>query len=202
MRVAALACGPADALQWGSAERAVDFFDTKGDVEALLAPLRPRFVAAAHPALHPGRSARIELDGRVIGHVGELHPRWCQGYDLPQSPVLFELELDALLARPLPQAAALPRQQSVMRDLALLVGDGVSHDALIAALSDDATGLVRSARLFDLYKPKDSAGAERSMAVRLEIRDDDTTLTDERIEAVKAQALERAAKRLGARLRG
>jgi phenylalanyl-tRNA synthetase beta chain len=116
--------------------------------------------------------------------------------------VLFELELDALLARPQPQAAALPRQQSALRDLALMVGEGVSHDALIAALTDDASGLVRSARLFDLYRPKDSAGAERSMAVRLEIRDDDTTLTDERIEAAKAQAVERATQRLGARLRG
>jgi phenylalanyl-tRNA synthetase beta chain len=202
MRIAALACGAADALQWGSDERAVDFFDAKGDIEALFAPSRPSFVAAAHPALHPGRSARIELDGRVVGHVGELHPRWCQGYELPHPPVLFELDLDALLARPLPLAAALPRQQSALRDLALLIGEGVSHDALIAALSDDATGLVRSARLFDLYKPKDSANAERSMAVRLELRDDDTTLTDERIEAVMAQALERAVSRLGARLRG
>jgi phenylalanyl-tRNA synthetase beta chain len=136
--------------------------------------------------------------------VGELHPRWCQGYELPSghgAPVLFELELDALLARPQPQASPLPRQQSALRDLALVVGERVSHDALIAALMDDASGLVRSARLFDLYKPKDGAAAERSMAVRLEIRDDDTTLTDERIQAAKAQAVERAALRLGARLR-
>jgi len=205
MRVAALAWGSVDALQWGSAERAVDFFDAKGDLEALLSPLQPHFVAATHPALHPGRSARVELDGHAIGHVGELHPRWCQAYELPPghaAPVLFELALDALLARPLPQATALPRQQSALRDLALIVGEGVSHDALIGALTDDATGLVRSARLFDVYRPKDSASAERSMAVRLEIRDDETTLTDERIEATKAQAVERAATRLGARLRG
>jgi phenylalanyl-tRNA synthetase beta chain len=202
MRVAALAHGAADALQWGRAERASDFFDAKGDVEALLAPLQPRFVAARHPALHPGRSARVELDGRAIGWVGELHPRWCQGYELPHAPVLFELELEALLGRSLPQAAALPRQQSAWRDLALLVGEGVSHDALIAALADDASGLVRSARLFDLYRPKESSAGERSMAVRLEIRDDDTTLTDERIEAAKVQAIERVTQRLGARLRG
>jgi phenylalanyl-tRNA synthetase beta chain len=202
MRVAALAHGDADALQWGTPERAVDFFDVKGDVEALLAPTAPRFVAAEHPALHPGRSARVELDGRAIGWVGELHPRWCQGYELQHAPVVFELDLEPVLAHPLPAVSPLPRQQSALRDVALLVGEGVSHDALLAALTDDASGLVRAARLFDVYRPKDASPHERSMAVRLELRDDEATLTEERIEAAKAQAVDRAATRLGARLRG
>jgi phenylalanyl-tRNA synthetase beta chain len=171
-------------------------------VQALLSPLAACFVAAEHPALHPGRCARIELDGRAIGWVGELHPRWCQGYELPQAPVVFELDLDAVLVRPLPEPGSLPRQQSALRDVALLVGEGVTHDALTAALADDASGLVRSARLFDVYRPKDAAPQERSMAVRLELRDDEVTLTEERIEAAKAQAIERASQRLGARLRG
>jgi phenylalanyl-tRNA synthetase beta chain len=202
MCVGALAYGTADALQWGSAERAIDYFDLKGDLEALLAPRRARFVAAEHPALHPGRSARVEVDGVAIGVVGELHPRWCQGYELPQAPVLFEVELDALLERPIPQPQPLPRQQSALRDLALMVGEQVSHDDLIAALTDDASGLVRSARLFDLYRPKDAGADRRSMAVRIELRDDETTLTDERIDAAMAQALARAQHRLGAKLRG
>jgi phenylalanyl-tRNA synthetase beta chain len=202
MRVGALAYGTADALQWGSAERAIDYFDLKGDLEALLAPRRARFVAAEHPALHPGRSARVEVDGVAIGIVGELHPCWCQGYELPQAPVLFEVGLDALLERPIPQPQPLPRQQSVLRDMALLVGEQVSHDDLIAALTDDASGLVRSARLFDLYRPKDAGADRRSMAVRIELRDDETTLTDERIDASMAQALARAQHRLGAKLRG
>jgi phenylalanyl-tRNA synthetase beta chain len=201
MRVAALAYGAADALQWGAPERVVDFFDAKGDVEALLAPLQPRFVADEHPALHPGRSARVHVNSKAIGWVGELHPRWCQGYELPHAPVIFELDLDALLERPVPTAAPLPRQQSVLRDVALVIGEGVTHDALIAALKDDASGLVRSAHLFDLYKLKGAEGHERSLAVRLELRDDEATLTDERIEAVVQQAIARAETRLGARLR-
>jgi phenylalanyl-tRNA synthetase beta chain len=119
--------------------------------------------------------------------------------------VVFELDLEALSGRPLPMAHPLPRQQSALRDLALVVGEGVTHDALIATLTDDASGLVRSAHLFDLYKPKaGSAGwaaGERSMAVRLELRDDDATLTDERIESALAEALARVGQRLGARLR-
>ena len=205
MRIAALAWGAADALQWGGAERAVDFFDLKGDVESLLAPAKLRFVPGEHPALHPGRSARIEADGRSIGWIGELHPRWAQAYELPQAPVLFEVDLAAVSARPWPTVQPLPRQQSALRDLALVVGEGVTHDALMAALTDDASGLVRSAQLFDLYKPKaGSAGwavGERSMAVRLELRDDDATLTDERIDRALAEALARVTTRLGARLR-
>ena len=204
MRVAALAYGPADTLQWAAPERVGDFFDAKGDIEALLAPVQPRFVAAEHPALHPGRSAKVHVGEQPIGWVGELHPRWCQAYELPSAhgaPVVFELDLQALLDRPVPVASPLPRQQSVLRDLALMVGDGVTHDALIAALNDDGSGLVRSAQLFDLYRPKSTESSERSMAVRLELRDDQSTLTDERIEAVMQQALERVKTRLGARLR-
>ena len=96
-RVAGLAYGPALDEQWGMPTRAVDFFDVKGDLEALFAPARLRFVKAEHPALHPGRCARIELDGKAIGFIGELHPRWLQKYDLPQAPVLFEVDADALM---------------------------------------------------------------------------------------------------------
>ena len=134
-------------LQWGSAERAVDFFDVKGDVEALLAPRRPRFVPAAHPALHPGRcAARRSSTAAAIGFVGELHPRWRQAYELPQAPMLFELDLDAVLDAPVPVFEPMPRQQSAWRDLALVVRDEVSHDALMArARRDDPAGLVRAA---------------------------------------------------------
>jgi phenylalanyl-tRNA synthetase beta chain len=197
-RVAALAWGPAESLQWSLKERAADFFDAKGDVEALLAPLKPRFVPATHPALHPGRCACVELDGRTIGHVGELHPRWRQAYELPSAPVLFELELDAVLARPLPQPQPLPRQQAAVRDLALVVDDAVAHDALIETLARDDAGLVRQVTLFDIYR---LPGGERSLALRLELLDAETTLTDERIDATLAAALARAAAAHGARLR-
>jgi phenylalanyl-tRNA synthetase beta chain len=205
MHVAGLAFGPADKVQWASAERGVDFFDIKGDVEALLAPRQACFVAAEHPALHPGRSARIELDGEAIGWCGELHPRWRQTYELAQAPMLFELDLDACLARPVPHAAPLPKQQSVIRDLALVVSDRVSHETLIAVAMADATGLTRSVQLFDLFKPKAATASigldERSMAVRIELRDDEATLTDDRIDAAVEAIKARLQSQLGARLR-
>ena len=206
MRLAGLAYGAVDALQWGAAERPVDFFDAKGDIEALLQPRRARFVAAEHPALHPGRSARVELDGVAVGWVGELHPRWRQAYELPHAPVVFELDAQALAGTTLPAYVPIPRQQSVVRDIALVVGEAVTHDALMDAIDAAPTGgVVRGARLFDVYRPKaaagDAAAGERSLAVRLELLDEQAPLTDERTDALVRAVLETLATRLGARLR-
>jgi phenylalanyl-tRNA synthetase beta chain len=147
----------------------------------------------------------VQVGGDIIGHIGELHPRWRQASDLPQAPVLFELDLSAVLKRQLPVAKALPRQQAVSRDLALVGPESVSHDALLGALRDDSEGLVREVTLFDIYRPAaataDMAAGERSLAVRLELRSDEATLTEPRIEELVAAALARAAARCGVRLR-
>ena len=205
MRLGGLAHGNADALQWAAKERHVDFYDVKGDVEALFAPKAVSFVPAEHPALHPGRAARIEVDGRAVGFIGELHPRWRQGYELPTAPVLFEIELPALLARELPVFSSIPRHQSVWRDIAVIARESVSHEALMQTIRSAPTALVRSAELFDIYKPAaptaDIASGERSMAVRLELLDDENTLTDERIDAAVTQVLDTLGSRLGVRLR-
>jgi len=206
MRLAGLAYGSADALQWGSKERPVDFFDGKGDVEALLAPRAVAFFAEPHPALHPGRSARVEVDGRPVGFIGELHPRWRQAYELQAAPVVFELDLPALLDRPVPQFTAIQRQQSAWRDLSLVATESVTHDAVMRAVDATPTSLVRSVQLYDIYKPPAPTGdigpGERSMTVRLELLDDENTLTDERIDAVVAQVLDTLGSHLGVRLRG
>ncbi len=205
VRVAGLAYGPADEPQWGTPERLADFFDVKGDVQALLDPCSADFVAAPHPALHPGRSARIEIGHACVGIIGELHPRWCRVYELPHAPIVFEIDADALQRRDVPQVKPVARLQSAWRDLAVIVADSVTHDALLATVLGDASGLVRSARLFDLYKPARAGGEiglnERSMAVRIELLDPETTLTDERIDAAVEGISHALAERHGARLR-
>jgi phenylalanyl-tRNA synthetase beta chain len=204
-RVAGLVFGASDTLQWGRKDSVADFFDAKGDVQALLAPRLPDFRTGSHPAMHPGRCAEVMLAGQPIGHVGELHPRWRQGYELPQAPVLFELDLDAVLARDLPVFQAVPRQQPVFRDLALVVTEQVRHDALMSALLADPSGLVRGATLFDVYKPPAGAtgfaAGERSLAVRLELLDDAATMTDERIDTTVGAAVQRVVQQCGGRLR-
>ena len=193
-------------MQWGAAARNVDFFDVKGDVEALLAPRQATFVAAEHPAFHPGRCAQVLVAGQPVGFVGELHPKWRQAYDLPLAPVLFELDASVLSQRVVPAFQSVPRMQSVYRDLALVVSDTTAHDAVIGAITQAATdGLVRGARLFDIYKPKTPVAGmaehERSLAVRVELRDDEQTLTDERIDAAMQAVLAAVGSAVGARVR-
>jgi phenylalanyl-tRNA synthetase beta chain len=209
MRVAGLCYGSVDALQWGSAERAVDFFDVKGDVQSLLAPLQATFKPDEHPAMHPGRCASVWLGERCIGHVGELHPKWRQTYDLAQAPVMFELALDAVLQRDLPVFQAVSRHQPVERDLAIVVKESVTHAAVMAAVRAGGGDLLRDAVLFDVYRPKKQVDAgsgglaadEKSLAVRLTLSRDDATLTDDEIDASVKGALESLAQRVDARLR-
>jgi phenylalanyl-tRNA synthetase beta chain len=206
MHIGGLAFGPVDASQWGSKERNVDFFDVKGDLQALFSPQAVTFESGEHPALHPGRSARLLINGEVVGHVGELHPRWKQAYELPAAPVVFEVRLAALLRGTVPAFVPLPRQQSVWRDIAVVADDSVSHASLVKAVHGDGGGMIRSVNLFDVFRPQmasaDLALSERSLAVRIELLDDEVTLTDERIDAAVAQVIERLQAQLGVRLRG
>jgi len=208
MRVAAMAWGPVEPLGWQGKARQVDFFDVKGDVEALLAPRKAEFVAAEHPALHPGRSAQVVLDGVVIGHVGELHPRWRQAWDLPQAPVVFELALDAVTARVVPVAEGVAKHQPVERDIAVIVAESVTHAQLMQAIHAAPTeGLLQGAVLFDIYRPKADATAgslavgEKSLAVRLTLGTSDATLTDAQIDAAMNAVLAHLASQVSARLR-
>ena len=205
MRLAGLAFGSADSIQWSIKDKPVDFFDIKGDIEVLFAPCAVRFVAAEHPAMHPGRCARIEVDGQAVGFAGELHPKWRQAYELPAAPLLFELDMAALTRRDVPAFTPIQRQQSVWRDLAVIAGETVTCEGLMSTIAMAHSGLVRSARLFDVYKPAvtpaNTAAGERSLAVRLELLDDETPLTDDRIDAAVADVLAALSQRLGVRLR-
>jgi phenylalanyl-tRNA synthetase beta chain len=207
MKVAGLAYGAPDGLQWARPAAGADFYDAKGDVEALLSPLRAEFVPGAHPAMHPGRCALIHVAGREVGVLGELHPKWRQQWELPHAPLLFELDLDAVTERQVPKFEPVPRFQPAERDIAVIVADTVTHGALMAAIRSAQTGgLLRDALLFDVYKPKQAgagmAAGEKSLAVRLTLASAEATLTDEQIEAAVRAVVERIAGQLGGRLRG
>ena len=214
MRVAGVAYGANDVLQWGRKEQGIDFFDVKGDVEAMLAPLRATFEPGTHPAMHPGRCARVLMNGKLIGHVGELHPQWRQSWELPQAPVLFELELDAVLQRTVPQFKAVAKHQAVERDLAIVVAERVTHSEVMAAVESAVpASLLRSAVLFDVYRPKavrpgeeSAAGGavaagEKSLAVRLTLGRDEASLTEAEIEAAVQAVVTQLVARTGGRLR-
>ena len=211
MRVAGMACGSVESVQWSSKERSADFYDARGDVESLLAPLVASFEPGTHPAMHPGRCARVLVAGVAIGFVGELHPKWRQTYDLSSAPVMFELELEPVLRRPVPEFKPVSRNQPVQRDIAVLVAESTTHAELMAAIwAAPSAGLLRDAALFDIYRPKATADAaavattqpaEKSLAVRLTLNSDDATLTDAQIDNALQAILAQLSAATGARQR-
>jgi phenylalanyl-tRNA synthetase beta chain len=205
-RVAAIAYGPAAEEQWGQPTRAVDFFDVKADLEALFAPRQVRFAKMEHPALHPGRCAAVEIDGRQVGFIGELHPRWQQKYDLPQAPVVFEVDAEALRQRDLPRYREISKFPGATRDLALVVKQDVPAQALLdaftAELSSNPVGkLVQAVVLFDEYRGKGLEQDEKSLAFRFGLQDTQSTLQDDAVDAIMAALAAAAQQKHGAKLR-
>ena len=206
MRVGAIAFGNAFDEQWGTPPRNVDFFDVKGDVEALLTPANTRFEPfapdAPHPALHPGRAARILLEGREIGWLGELHPRWQQKYELPSAPVLFEIDAEALLCVGIPRFHEVSKFPAVTRDLAVVVPESANSADIIAAMREVGGGRLQSVQLFDLYRGKGVPENKKSLAFRVVMQDTEKTLTDSEVDAEQARLVQILADRFGATLRG
>jgi phenylalanyl-tRNA synthetase beta chain len=207
MHLAGLALGPLQPLGWNTTQRQVEFFDIKADVSHLLHGHDLQFVSAPHPALHPGRSARIDVQGQPIGWLGELHPRWRQAWGFQHAPVLFELQMDAVLAKPMPRAVPVPKLHPVERDLAIVVKESVTHDALMACIRQTQNqGLLEHVVLFDIYRPHKADAnlqpGEKSMAVRLMLQSrDEQTLTDAQIDGVVQALIQQLTQQLGARWR-
>jgi len=211
MMAAGIAYGPAFEEQWGVATRQVDFFDIKGDVEALFHPRTPRFEPVAHPALHPGRAARVIVDGKPVGVVGELHPRWLQEYELTNAPVVFELELDALRDVGMPVYTEVSKFPAAVRDLAVVVKQSVRvqdmADAMRTALDKAGLGhFVQALVLFDEFRPKAASASigadEKSLAFRVTLQDTGATLQDETVDNAVRCMVDALTAGFDARLRG
>ena len=200
-RLAGLAFGSRYPEQWGVSSERVDFHDVKADVEALLAPRAAVYRAAQHPALHPGRTADILIDGKRVGVIGELHPAWVHKYDLPAAPVLFELDFDTLATRSGIEARPVSKFQPVRRDLALVVDEAVSHDALRDALLAAAPEAVYAVSLFDIYRGKGIEDGKKSLAFKVLMQDTSRTLTDEDVESAIRRMVEAVSAGLNAKLR-
>jgi phenylalanyl-tRNA synthetase beta chain len=200
-KIAGLCYGNARPEQWGEATRAVDFYDAKADVEALFWPAVPRFEVASHPALHPGQAAKVWLEGEFLGWIGTLHPKWQQKYELPAAPVLFELDMAALLRGRVPVFAEISKFQAVRRDIAVVVDEGISVQALLDGMSERLPGVVAELALFDVYRGKGIDLGKKSLAFRVLMQDTRQTLTDEEVDAVTAQLAEVLTSRFGAKLR-
>ena len=198
-RLAGLFAGPALAEQWGAKARAADFYDLKAEVQALFArPASFAFEAASHPALHPGRSARITCDGQPVGWAGELHPALVADLGLPSAALLFELETGVLRRAEVPRGRAVPEFPASRRDLALVVPESITLDALQQAVRAAAPPALRDVFVFDVYRGENLGTTFKSMALGLIFQDYSRTLTDVEIDSAMARINAEVAARLGA----
>jgi len=193
IKLAAAAWGLAAPGQWALPARAVDFFDLKKDVESLFGPLAPlvRFDATTHALFHPGRCAQISCSGQVCGIIGELHPKWVRAEGLSSAPVLFEIDMSALVPIGLPKTRVLSKQPVVERDMALWVCSDIPVQSILDTISqtvaaDEALSIVRDVQLFDVWHPKEenesTTARDISLAFRFWLQDPEVTLEDERVE--------------------
>ncbi|HFD79875.1 MAG TPA: phenylalanine--tRNA ligase subunit beta, partial [Gammaproteobacteria bacterium] len=203
MYIAGVLVGDRWPEQWGMPREASDFYDLKGDVEALLdqAGVEAGFEAARHAALHPGQSAVVRVDGRPVGWLGCIHPQLAQKLEIPRNTCLFELELDILLKGRVPRFEKLSRFPSIRRDLAIVVDAQTPAGVLAEAIRQQAGPLLKDLLVFDVYQGEGVESGRKSIAFGLILQDSSRTLTDEDVEGVISAITAQLEQRFGATLR-
>lgn len=197
--------GPVLREQWGAPLREADFYDLKGDVEALLDLTGNtegfRFTPGKHPGLHPGQQARVSLDGEEQGWLGALHPEVATKLELFGPVLLFELKASALQQGRMPSYREVSRFPSIRRDLALVVDEKVSARQVTECVAEVAGALLVDLQLFDQYRGKGIDSGRKSLALALTLQDYSRTLTEEAVETVVGRVIETLQSHLGAELR-
>ena len=200
--------GQRTAEQWGLADSgsrgANDLYDARGDVEALLsttgAAHRFIFEPASVACLHPGRSAAIRCDNKTVGHIGELHPRLVRELDFAATPILFELEMNALSVR-LPDYEQVSRFPAVRRDLAIVIDEIVPFSAVHERVTFVAGAALRELRVFDVYRGPGVEIGRKSLALGLILQEKSRTLTDEETARLMAAVAADLQANCGAQIR-
>ncbi|QJR79522.1 phenylalanine--tRNA ligase subunit beta [Alteromonas pelagimontana] len=189
---------------WSGSDEAVDFFDVKGDVEALFALTGKAglsFVATTHPALHPGMSAEILLDGESAGVVGAIHPQFTKLLGVNGRPFVFEINLNALIGRNLPQAKAISKYPANRRDIAITVKDEITVGSILSFIEKIGVNQLVGLNLFDVYKGKGIEPGYKSLALSLVLQDPDKTLEEAEIQQAVETVVNGLESEFGAALR-
>jgi len=203
-RIAGIALGEVVPEQWGERGRMIDFYDVKADVEALLGlggAQDYRFEADTCEALHPGQSARIHLNGKPVGWLGILHPSLTQAVELTGNPVVFEIELEAILHANVAKFAEISKFPSIRRDIAIVVDEQITARKVQECVENAAGKLLNKVVLFDMYQGKGIDSGRKSLALGLTLSDSSRTLMEEDVEAVLGKVVLALNNKLGAVLR-
>ncbi|MDE1340893.1 phenylalanine--tRNA ligase subunit beta [Vibrio aestuarianus] len=190
---------------WNMETATVDFFDLKGDLEAILELTANgkaySFTAVKHPALHPGQSAAVILDGEVIGVIGTVHPELERKFGLNGRTVVFEIEWSAIDSRVIPEAVSLSKFPSNRRDIALVVDDSVASGDIVNACRAAGGELLKDAKLFDVYVGKGVEEGKKSLAIALSLQSLERTLEEADIVSAVDAIVSAVGEQYGAALR-
>jgi phenylalanyl-tRNA synthetase beta chain len=203
--IAGVVAGSTLPEQWGIESAKVDFFDVKSDVEALLgltgAAAEFRFAAEAHPALHPGQSARIWRGARSVGWLGALHPEHSRRLDLTYPVFVFEIETQVGLAADVPVYTEISRYPAIRRDIAVIVDEALPAEAVFATVRGSAGSLLQALTVLSVYRGRQFEKGKKSIALGLQLQDTSRTLTDDEADAIVAQVIEQLHVKLNATIR-
>lgn len=203
--IGGIRAGKAYPEHWQEGERHVDFYDIKGDVEALLALTGKadefRFVADQHSALHPGQSAAIFKGDKLVGYIGAIHPQYEKALGLSGRTFVFELELAAVTERSIPVAQAVSKYPSIQRDLAIVVKATIPAGEIFTAIENIGVNHLVDLHLFDVYQGAGVAEGYRSLALSLTLQHPERTLEDNEINAAVKTVVEMLTSEFGATLR-
>ncbi|MBO2620209.1 phenylalanine--tRNA ligase subunit beta [Shewanella algae] len=181
----AVSAGPQSDEHWSMESKTVDFFDLKGDLEAIIgltvSEAEFSFKGAQHPAMHPGQCAEILRNDRVIGYIGAVHPSLEKPFGLNGKTIVFELELDALLQAKLPQAQAVSKFPANRRDIAIVVDEEVAAGDVMTLIRKVGENQLVGLNLFDVYRGKGVEQGKKSLAIALTLQDNTRTLEEKEI---------------------
>lgn len=186
--LAGLIAGESGGMNWCEPARSFDFYDIKGDLQGLFALLQisdVEFVLAEHSALHPGKTAKILINGKVAGWCGSLHPRIADALDIQEEVLLFELYLNELMASSVIRYAQISRFPQIRRDLSILMDDNIQMGEIEKAVkSVIPNNWLKSFHVFDIYRGENIPQGKKSAAIALVLQDDNKTLIDNEINQV------------------
>jgi phenylalanyl-tRNA synthetase beta chain len=188
-----------------SGDRLVDFFDLKGIVDGLEIVNGGgslSWSSGEHPALAPGQTARVSINGQSIGIVGRLHPRLARELDLPKPLFLADLNLSPLLSGQVTAFKAISRYPRVLRDLAVVVDDSIAWQQIVDAVKSLGDSRIQSVELFDVYRGTGVPEGCQSLALSLSLQDPEKTLDDVAIQEMVDQVVRTLGEQTGAELRG
>lgn len=188
-----------------SGDRLVDFFDLKGIVDGLEIVNGGgslSWSSGEHPALAPGQTARVSMNGQSIGIVGRLHPRLARELDLPKPLFLADLNLSPLLSGQVTAFKAISRYPRVLRDLAVVVDDSIAWQQIVDAVESLGDSRIQSVELFDVYRGTGVPEGCQSLALSLSLQDPEKTLDDVAIQEMVDQVVRTLGEQTGAELRG